>query len=50
MCIGVFGQMIHIGFDTGIVTVKLASRPDFLNDSHSLATSKAVRAIARELS
>ncbi|MER8912447.1 beta-lactamase family protein [Mesorhizobium sp. M0761] len=49
MCRGVFGQMIHIDWDTGMVVVKLSSYPDFSNVAYSVATLKAVHAIAKKL-
>lgn len=49
MCRGVFGQLIHVGFDTGTVTVKLASRPEASNEKHLVASLEAIRAVARAL-
>lgn len=49
MCRGVFGQMIHIDWNTGMVVVKLSSWPDFSNVAYSVATLKAVHAIAAAL-
>ncbi|ESY02322.1 serine hydrolase [Mesorhizobium sp. LNJC405B00] len=46
MCRGVFGQMIHIDWDTGMVVVKLSTYPDFSNVAYSVATLKAVHTIA----
>ena len=50
MCRGVFGQMIHIDWNTGMVVVKLSTWPDFSNTAYSVATLKAVHAIAAALS
>ncbi|MBX3569133.1 MAG: serine hydrolase [Rhizobiaceae bacterium] len=49
MCRGVFGQLIHMNFDDGIVVVKLSSWPDFVDPVLSRATLAAVRAVAEEL-
>ncbi|ESX63131.1 6-aminohexanoate-dimer hydrolase [Mesorhizobium sp. LSHC422A00] len=49
MCRGVFGQMIHVDWDTGMVVVKLSTYPDFSNVAYSVATLKAVHAIAKAL-
>ncbi|RUY14666.1 6-aminohexanoate hydrolase, partial [Mesorhizobium sp. M7A.F.Ca.CA.004.12.1.1] len=49
MCRGVFGQMIHIDWNTGMVVVKLSTWPDFANGAYSIATLKAVHAIATAL-
>lgn len=49
MCRGVFGQMIHIDWDTGMVVVKLSTYPDFSNVACSVATLKAVHTIAMAL-
>ncbi|CAN7670406.1 serine hydrolase domain-containing protein [Mesorhizobium caraganae] len=49
MCRGVFGQMIHIDWDTSMVVVKLSTYPDFSNVAYSVATLKAVHAIAKAL-
>jgi hypothetical protein len=49
MCRGVFGQLIHIDFDNRTVTVKLSSWPDFLSMPFSIATLKAIHAIAATL-
>ncbi|MGX7874738.1 serine hydrolase domain-containing protein [Mesorhizobium sp. ORM6] len=49
MCRGVFGQMIHIDWNTGVVVVKLSTWPDFSNLAYSIATLKAVHAIAAAL-
>ncbi|MER9938049.1 serine hydrolase [Mesorhizobium sp. M0088] len=49
MCRGVFGQMIHIDWNTGMVVVKLSTWPDFANGAYSMATLKAVHAIATAL-
>jgi CubicO group peptidase (beta-lactamase class C family) len=50
MCRGVFGQMIHIDWNTATVVVKLSTYPDFSNVAYSVATVKAVHAIAAALS
>ncbi|MDX8432965.1 serine hydrolase [Mesorhizobium abyssinicae] len=49
MCRGVFGQLIHIGWDNRLVVVKLSTYPDFANIAYSVATLKAVHAIAAAL-
>jgi CubicO group peptidase (beta-lactamase class C family) len=49
MCRGVFGQMIHIDWETNMVVVKLSTYPDFSNVAYSVATLKAVHAIAKAL-
>jgi CubicO group peptidase (beta-lactamase class C family) len=49
MCRGVFGQLIHIGFEEKMVVVKLSTYPDFTNIVYSKATLKAVHAIADAL-
>ena len=49
MCRGVFGQMIHIDWETNIVVVKLSTYPDFSNVAYSVAMLKAVHAIAKAL-
>lgn len=46
MCRGVFGQLIHIGFDDDMVVVKLSSYPDFSSVDFSRATLAAVHAMA----
>ena len=46
---GVFGQMIHVNWDHGLVAAKLSSWPDFVNTSFSIATQKALHAIGRHL-
>ncbi|TJX67545.1 MAG: 6-aminohexanoate hydrolase, partial [Mesorhizobium sp.] len=46
---GVFGQLIHIDWNTGMVVVKLSTYPDFSNMAYSAATLKAVHAIAAAL-
>lgn len=46
---GVFGQMIYVNWDHGLVAAKLSSWPDFVNTSFSIATQKAIHAIARHL-
>lgn len=49
MCRGVFGQLIHIDWDTRMVTVKLSTWPEFTSVPYSVATLKAVHAIAAAL-
>jgi len=49
MCRGVFGQLIWIGFDHDMVVVKLSTYPDFTNVAYSIATLKAIHAIADAL-
>ncbi len=48
-CRGVFGQLIHMDWNSKMVTVKLSSYPDFTNIPYSVATLKAIRAIAAAL-
>ena len=47
---GVFGQMIYVNWDYGMVAVKLSSWPDFLNSHYSVTTLKALHTIGRHLS
>ena len=49
MCRGVFGQLIHMSWEHRMVVVKLSTYPDFLNSAYSVATQKAVHAIAGAL-
>ncbi|CAI2933398.1 protein of unknown function [Aminobacter niigataensis] len=44
-----FGQLIHIDWATRMVTVKLSTWPDFTSVPYSVATLKAVHAIAAAL-
>ena len=46
---GVFGQMIYVNWDHGLVAAKLSSWPDFISTSFSIATHKAFHAIGRHL-
>ena len=46
LCLGVFGQMIFISPEWNMVTVKLSTWPDFLDETHSENTLRALRAIA----
>ena len=46
---GVFGQMIYVNWDHGLVAAKLSSWPDFVSPSFSIATQKAFHAIGRHL-
>lgn len=48
-CRGVFGQLIHVDWNTRMVVVKLSSYPDFTNTAYSIATRKAIDAIAAAL-
>jgi len=48
-CRGVFGQLIQIDWDNRMVTVKLSSYPDFSNTAYSVATRRAIAAIAAAL-
>ncbi|TPI30865.1 serine hydrolase [Mesorhizobium sp. B3-1-9] len=49
MCRGVFGQLIHMSWEHRMVVVKLSTYPDFVNSAYSVATQKAVHAIAAAL-
>ncbi|MEI5677873.1 MULTISPECIES: serine hydrolase domain-containing protein [unclassified Mesorhizobium] len=49
MCRGVFGQLIYINWDYDMVVVKLSTYPDFGNIAYSVATLKAIHAIAAAL-
>lgn len=49
MCLGVFGQLIHVDFARQMVTVKLSTWPDFLSPSHHVSAMNAVHAIAEHL-
>lgn len=50
MARGVFGQLIHIGWEHRMVVVKLSSWPDFVNPAWTVATLDAVRRIGQALS
>jgi len=47
---GVFGQLIYVNWEYGMVAVKLSSWPDFLNARFSIVTQQALHAIGRHLS
>lgn len=47
---GVFGQMIHVNWEHGLVAVKLSSWPDFLNTQFDVITRQAIHTIAKALS
>jgi CubicO group peptidase (beta-lactamase class C family) len=49
MCLGVFGQMIWIGFEHRMVVVKLSTWPDFVDETKHAATVAAVHRIAAAL-
>ena len=49
MCRGVFGQLIWISWDNQMVVVKLSTYPDFTNVPYSVATLRAIHAIAAAL-
>ena len=49
MCRGVFGQLIHIDWDSRMVTVKLSTWPEFTSVAYSVATLKAIHAISDAL-
>ena len=49
ICRGVFGQLIYVNWDYGMVLVKLSSWPDFLNVPFNIATFSAAHAIGRHL-
>jgi CubicO group peptidase (beta-lactamase class C family) len=46
---GVFGQMIYINPETGIVAVKLSSWPDFVSPTLEIATIHAIHSIEKFL-
>ncbi|MGB8812139.1 MAG: serine hydrolase, partial [Paracoccaceae bacterium] len=46
-CFGVFGQMVMVAPDTGMVAVKLSSWPEFLSPVLSGQTMAALRAVER---
>jgi len=46
---GVFGQMIYVNWDHGLVAVKLSSWPDFLNTQYDVITRQAIHTIAKAL-
>ena len=46
---GVFGQMIYVNWDYGMVAAKLSSWPDFLSVRFNIATQKALHSIGRHL-
>ena len=46
---GVFGQMIYVNWDHGLVAVKLSSWPDFLNTQYDVITRQAIHTIAGAL-
>jgi hypothetical protein len=49
MCRGVFGQLIYISWDYGMVAVKLSSWPDFINPDYSNRTLAMLHRIGRQL-
>ena len=49
MCLGVFGQLIHIDFAHRMVTVKLSTWPDFLSPPLHVSAMNAVHAISEHL-
>ena len=44
-----FGQMIYVNWDHGLVAVKLSSWPDFLNTRYDVITRQAIHTIAGAL-
>ena len=46
---GVFGQMIYVNWDYGLVAAKLSSWPDFLSTPFNIATQKALHVIGGHL-
>ena len=46
-CFGIFGQMVLVSPDTGLVAVKLSSWPDFIRDDLSGQTIAALEAVER---
>jgi CubicO group peptidase (beta-lactamase class C family) len=49
LCRGVFGQLIYMNFETGVVAAKLSSWPEFVSPRLEIATLKAIHAIERHL-
>jgi CubicO group peptidase (beta-lactamase class C family) len=47
MCRGVFGQLVYVAPDAGLVAVKLSTYPEFLNRGFFLQTLAAFHALAR---
>jgi CubicO group peptidase (beta-lactamase class C family) len=47
MCRGVFGQLVYVAPDAGLVVVKLSTYPEFLNRGFFLQTLAAFHALAR---
>lgn len=47
MCRGVFGQMVYVAPDAGLVAVKLSTYPEFLNPDFFLQALAAFHAVAR---
>ncbi|HZP21744.1 MAG TPA: serine hydrolase [Bauldia sp.] len=47
---GVFGQLIHVSWETRTVVVKLSSWPEFVNRAWTVATLDAIRRIGAALS
>jgi CubicO group peptidase (beta-lactamase class C family) len=46
---GVFGQLIYINAETGVVAVKLSSWPEFVSPRFEIATIKAIHSIEKFL-
>lgn len=49
LCLGVFGQFVHVDPTAGLVIVKLSSWPDFLDEVHHSNTIRAIKAITAAL-
>lgn len=46
-CLGVFGQMVFVAPDTGLMAVKLSSQPEFSSDEFFHLTYAALQAVER---
>ena len=46
LCLGIFGQMVYVAPDAGLVAVKVSTWPDALDSGHLMAAVDALRAVA----
>lgn len=46
-CLGIFGQLVYVAPDAGLVAVKVSTWPDATDSAHLLATVDALHALAR---